>query len=448
MAFGKKSLDNWDPIEHAWGERKKTKYSLSDSINKISKVLKEQKEKELDILKVKDEQLGHIINELLTKYQKLKGNEQQIESELLIIKTQYTESKTKTEDLNKKGSLVHETINQLKDKSSILNQQAQQTDDGSYEFQQLESEYLEIQSDLKDNQTLFNEIETIFNDEQIKFKELEEQGQLLQSKLKLLLQEIDYVFSKGTENQQVKEKNNYELKEIQKEYDSMSYWGDGLDIKYHEAIQEYTFGGDDRTHAISSLLQTAKIKGIAVYILTNGNPDGVWATLNIMSANDLVSGVYGCGIDFRYSKYNCISKIMKKHGLPCNSEDDTKLGYLFDDQASNKDNGKLCPTIKFIHLNGYDVSKTDDYTGNIFYDELVKVHVSEEEDDSDCLAMTVEQLNTLETEIGDSDSNIKILFFDWDCTLQPHHGPVPLEEVDIINSKMETDNYPFRLLKL
>jgi FMN phosphatase YigB (HAD superfamily) len=93
---------------------------------------------------------------------------------------------------------------------------------------------------------------------------------------------------------------------------------------YKSAIATYTFGSsshdDSRFEAFISVLMAAKSKGIPVFILTNGSPIDVWATISALGLDeeDHIQAVYGCGSKFGYfNKYNCIKQIMRRLDLDC-----------------------------------------------------------------------------------------------------------------------------------
>ena len=204
---------------------------------------------------------------------------------------------------------------------------------------------------------------------------------------------------------------------------------------YKNAIANYTFGNsshdNSRYTSFSNLLDVAKLNNIPVFILTSGSPDDAWATLTILDLEDSgIQGVYGCGNNSRkfgkFTKYKCIRHVLKKLTLPC---DGPVIGYLFDDNDYNRDIDNLCPSIQFEKIDGSSVK--NNYDENIFNNDIIDISPG-----TDCLAMTSSHMNEIITQINSPENPIKVLFFDWDCVIQTHHGPFPLSKYDYLNKTM------------
>jgi len=197
---------------------------------------------------------------------------------------------------------------------------------------------------------------------------------------------------------------------------------------YKSEISSYTFGTPEDTtsryEVFTRVLHAANQMGTHVYILTNGlrrsgsrlkiGANDVWATITVLDLEDYIDAVYSCGSNFDVTKYDCIGHILDtKH----KSRTGEKVGYLFDDDNINGADSSKCKSIVFEHVSGNLISGHV-YPGNSFYEEIA----------SHCFGFSCEGLSSdrMELLIGEIQSGqIQFLFFDWDCTLQTHNGPVP-----------------------
>ena len=217
-------------------------------------------------------------------------------------------------------------------------------------------------------------------------------------------------------------------------------------------IKLYQFANNQESHedvlARERMLIAAKAHNVPVYIITNGGTDDQWAALTLMGYRDYISGVYGCGMASRDSnptnrrnelnKYECIKEIMAKHGLNC--YESSPLGYLFDDnEGENSRNKELCPSIQFKKV-VKDESIIGQYGDNIFVNRISDNFdnlYGESKGKTDCTCMTVSEINNLTDKI--KAGNVKILFFDWDCTFQSHEGQIPYDKIEKLEPKDKPD---------
>ena len=221
-------------------------------------------------------------------------------------------------------------------------------------------------------------------------------------------------------------------------------------------FQIFTFGSSMQYNAWANLLIACRRRDVPVYILTSGNKVGIIRTLQLLELDEYfqevlctnqkkideekgdmpINPVNKTGRHFGgMHKYHVIYKIVKENGLDC--DDDQVIGCLLDDGLHNDEPDpakKICPAIKFEHV----LNKTpppdfnmDALKANLFY----KLNVRE-------LSLPAMTLNSKYnfTPIGKIEEitrlvesgNIKIVFIDFDQTLQLFEGATQFEYTDLL----------------
>jgi hypothetical protein len=225
----------------------------------------------------------------------------------------------------------------------------------------------------------------------------------------------------------------------------------------------FTFGSDMQYNAWANLLIACRRRDVPVYILTSGNKVGIIRTLQLLELDEYfqevlctnqklidtdkgempINPVNKTGRHFGgMHKYHVIYKIMKENGLDC--DDAQVIGCLLDDGLRNDEPdpaNKICPAIKFEHVLNETPPpdfKMDTLKANLFYKLNVrKLGLPAMGTPKSKYNFTpiskIEEITRL-VESG----NIKIVFIDFDQTLQLFEGATQFEYTELL--KIFEDN--------
>ena len=227
----------------------------------------------------------------------------------------------------------------------------------------------------------------------------------------------------------------------------------------------FTFGSDMQYNAWANLLIACRRRDVPVYILTSGNKVGIIRTLQLLELDEYfqevlctnqkviktdegempINPVNKTGRHFGgMHKYHVIYKIVKENGLDC--DDAQVIGCLLDDGLHNDEPEpepakKICPAIKFEHV----LNKTpppdfnmDALKANLFYKLNVRelglpaIGTPKSKYNFTPISKIEEITRLVESE------NIKIVFIDFDQTLQLFEGATQFEYTDLL--KIFEDN--------
>jgi hypothetical protein len=242
----------------------------------------------------------------------------------------------------------------------------------------------------------------------------------------------------------------------------------GLEGKYSFANPEvhvpqfriFTFGSEMQYNAWANLLIACSRSDVPVpvYILTSGNKVGIIRTLQLLELDKYfkevlctnqkviktdegempINPVNKTGRHFGgMPKYHVIYKIVKENGLYC---DGPVIGCLLDDGLHNDEPepaNKICPAIKFEHVLNKTKTPPPDFNmdalkANLFY----KLNVRElglPEIGTPKSKYNFTPISKIEeiTRLVESE-NIKIVFIDFDQTLQLFEGATQFEYTDLL----------------
>lgn len=225
----------------------------------------------------------------------------------------------------------------------------------------------------------------------------------------------------------------------------------------------FTFGSDMQYNAWANLLIACLRRDVPVYILTSGNKVGIIRTLQLLELDEYfqevlctnqktidtdkgempINPVNKTGRHFGgMHKYRVIYKIMKENGLDC--DDAQVIGCLLDDGLRNDEPdpaNKICPAIKFEHVLNKTPPpdfKMDTLKANLFYKlnvhELGLPAMGTPKSKYNFTPISkIEEITRL-VESG----NIKIVFIDFDQTLQLFEGATQFEYTELL--KIFEDN--------
>jgi hypothetical protein len=190
-----------------------------------------------------------------------------------------------------------------------------------------------------------------------------------------------------------------------------------------------------------------------VYILTSGNKVGIIRMLQLAALDRYITEVLCTHPEFPVNplnrgdspthnfhgqdKYEVITAIVSELGLTVNSEE--PIGYFLDDDEGNFEHSKMCPSIIPVSVlsegtvppdfnDGKDLKENDIYKLNV--NDLKMTAIDDPEADFN---FTPLDKITQITEAVNSGS-VRILFLDFDKTLQIHNAAIPFHIERIVDT--------------
>jgi hypothetical protein len=220
---------------------------------------------------------------------------------------------------------------------------------------------------------------------------------------------------------------------------------DNLEYEKIEEFKKYVFGSEEHAQKWEEILRLCSEKGIPFYILTSGNKLGIIRTLQLLELADYVTEVL-CNNSSkrsnppienrtfdRMNKYQIIQFILADR---CDQPEYT--GIFIDNDERHMVNNELCRNVQFIHANGVNIQKNEDYEPTSFmtyvsglYKDPTLTYFFASKPAG--LGLTqemyfVDKTNLVNTRILDTiidrlnRENINIIFADFDGTMSPWGG--------------------------
>ncbi len=224
-------------------------------------------------------------------------------------------------------------------------------------------------------------------------------------------------------------------------------------VDHINLLRRYMFGTKLQEDAWMDLLRLCLNKGILVYILTSGNKVGIIRMLQLAALDRYITEVLCTHPEFPVNplnrgdspthnfhgqdKYEVITAIVSELGLTVNSEE--PIGYFLDDDEGNFEHSKMCPSIIPVSVlsegtvppdfnDGKDLKENDIYKLNV--NDLKMTAIDDPEADFN---FTPLDKITQITEAVNSGS-VRILFLDFDKTLQIHNAAIPFHIERIVDT--------------
>lgn len=221
-------------------------------------------------------------------------------------------------------------------------------------------------------------------------------------------------------------------------------------------FKKYVFGTEKHAEIWEKILKLCSEKSIPFYILTSGGKVGIIRMLQLLELDEYVTEVL-CNNHYTevnptnisqndsirsmrerfrtMPKYNVIGEILLNDLLTPNA-----IGVFIDNDQRNSANDTLYPTIEFMYVGGeggeqIDIYKetsyqtrftsfvsrlSEDYTGPIFRHAPVLY----EKRKTNLVKLNV--LEKLHAKIAAVEPEIKVVFSDFDGTISPWRGALPL----------------------
>lgn len=209
-------------------------------------------------------------------------------------------------------------------------------------------------------------------------------------------------------------------------------------------LRLFTFGTKLQMKAWLDLLELCRTKNVPVYILTSGNKIGIIRTLQLMNLQWYFEDVLcvhpdpivnpdnrtNPSHDFHgKTKYEVIRQIIDEKKGP--GEKDPN-GYFLDDDDSNNENSRLCPSIEFKDVYNPEGKPTDFDWKQIHENLIYKLSIDHlkltpiNEDDGDYNFTPIPTITKITSEVD--NGTVKVLFLDWDKTVQIHPDAIPFQD--------------------
>ena len=132
----------------------------------------------------------------------------------------------------------------------------------------------------------------------------------------------------------------------------------------------------------------------------------------------------------RKTKYEVIRIILRERSLGSEPE---PIGYLMDDDSGNDDHTVPNKTIQFVNVNSVVQPQTPEQTSNVFYNFVATYSPSLQSLISSRTFADVNVINRVASEVEQDNSNIKILFIDFDKTFSQYAGALPFHDDTFIS---------------
>lgn len=226
---------------------------------------------------------------------------------------------------------------------------------------------------------------------------------------------------------------------------------------YTNLLREYMFGTRLQEKAWMDLLRLCLEKAIPVYILTSGNKVGIIRMLQLTVIDRYITEVLCTHPDVsvnpintsgthnfhRKDKYEVIQTIVRELKLPELSNAANPIGYFLDDDEGNFEHRDMCSSIRPMFVLSVRKDEHDDDVPRVPDDFDGKKLKSNE-----IYKLTVEHLRITPIDDHIPDFNftpisiikevfeavkggtIRILFLDFDKTLQIHNMAISFHQID------------------
>lgn len=263
-------------------------------------------------------------------------------------------------------------------------------------------------------------------------------------------------------------KNNHKIAVMKGGLRSVDCKNIGLNFAYRfssvnyedhiKLLRRYMFGTELQEIAWMMLLRLCSNRAIPVYILTSGNKVGIIRMLQLAALDRYITEVLCTHPDILVNpfnrgepashdfhgqdKYQVIQAIVREHELTEHSE--VPIGYFLDDDEGNFEHRGMCSSIKPVSVLSEGTVPPDFNSGaELKANAIYKLNVEKlglsgiDADEPDFNFTPLGIINQI-TEAVDSGT-VRILFLDFDKTLQIHNAAIPfhnIKVVDIFREKM------------
>jgi hypothetical protein len=220
-------------------------------------------------------------------------------------------------------------------------------------------------------------------------------------------------------------------------------------------LRRYMFGTKSQEDAWMELLRLCSDKKIPVYILTSGNKVGIIRMLQLALLDKYITEVLCTHPEFPVNplnhgtapthnfhgqdKYEVIQAIVSELGLPTELElGSSPIGYFLDDDEGNFEHKDMCSRIIPKHVlldgnfppdfnDGKDLKENDIYKLNVNDLKLTAIDDLEADFNFTPISIIKEIIEAVQSE------TVRILFLDFDKTLQIHNAAIQFHIVKVVD---------------